>query len=125
MILDYKDTCTMVKVSSTGYGNKKVVVEQAVVPCIFIQNTSFVRIGFQENTDADAFCYPDPSSSFVIDNSYRLEGMYILEPLFDIDSEEGWYKVESTSVNRDHLLSNQIDNVQLTLKKTRRIDNVS
>jgi hypothetical protein len=115
----YQDTITMYKGKSSGYGNTKQVDEQALVSAIFIQSTNFIRAGFSENTDADAICYVDPHNAFVSENNYRLEGFYILAPLFDVSDEAGWYRVESVTVNRDHLLTNKIDNVELSLKKTR------
>lgn len=123
--LNYPDTATFVLVESTGYGNDKESQQQVDVPVIFIQSTGFVRAGFQENVDADAICFPDFTNGFIVDNHNRLEGMYIRMPLFGATAAESWYKVESATVNRDHLLGNQIDNVELRLKKTRPISGVS
>lgn len=123
--LNYQDSATFVKVSASGYSNNKVVESQDCVPVIFIQDTSYVRSGFQDGTDADAICYPDPFDEFVLENNYRLEGFYILAPLFDASDEQGWYKVTKVTVNRDHLLGNVVDNVELQLKKTKPVPGVS
>lgn len=120
MTLCYNETVTFVKVRSDGYGNTKVVTEQGCVPCMFLQGTGFLRTNYQENTTADATCFVDPMDDFIVDNHYRLEGMYVLAPLFDVDDDEGWYLVTNITINRDHLLANQIDNVEVLLKKTRR-----
>lgn len=125
MKLIYQDSATFVKVTADGYGNDKVIDETASVPVIFLQTTGFEHGNFQDGTTADAVCYPDPENTFVLDNNNRLEGMYILAPLFGVTSDEGWYKVVDVSVNRDHLLTNTINNIELTLKKTRRIMGVS
>ena len=125
MILSYQDTATFYKVTSSGYGNTKVVEEVDDIPVIFLQGTGFIRSNNQEQIDSDAICYPDPTHSFVVSNHMRLEGMYILAPLFSVDSEDGWYKVTKCIINRDHLLGNEIDNIQLLLKKTTRLPNVS
>lgn len=124
-LLEYKDVATFVIVESNGYRGTKVPLEQDDVPVIFLQDTNFKSGGFQENITADAICYPDPKNIFVIENHNRLEGMYILAPLFGVADEDAWYKVESATVNRDHLLSNTIDNVELILKKTTMIPGVS
>lgn len=123
--LCYKDTATLVKVRASEYGDTKVLQSEADVPVIFLQTTGFVRSNRQENVDADAICYPDPENAFIVSNHNRLEGMYLLAPLYGIDEDEGWYKVTRVSVNRNHLLGTQIDNIELTLKKTRRIPGVS
>lgn len=124
-LLDYLDTATFFDAEPSGYGNDKTVNSQASVPVIFVQNTGFSRANFQESVSGDAICWPDPENEFIVANHNRLEGMYILAPLFGVDDEDGWYKVIGVSVNRDHLLTNTIDNVELTLKKSRRITGVS
>lgn len=123
--MNYQDTATFIEVTSAGYSSNKVVVEQAEVPVIFLQNTSFQRTNSQEGVDSDAFCYPEPTDPFVTEHNYRLEGMYILAPLFDASDAEGWYKIVKVTINRDHLLGNQIDNVELALKKSSPISGVS
>ena len=123
--LDYPDTATFVIAQSGDYGNKKSVQEQMDVSVIFSQNTQFRHFGFQDQIDADAICYPDIEDDFVIDNFNRLEGMYIMAPLFGAGDDISWYKVTQVIVNRDHLLDNQIDNIELRLKKASAIPGVS
>lgn len=125
MILNYQDTATFYKVTSSGYANAKTVSENEDVPVIFLQSIGFTRINSQELITSDAICYPDPENAFIQDNYMRLEGMYILAPLFDVSNEQGWFKVINCIVNRDHLLGNEIDNIQLILKKTSKLINVS
>jgi hypothetical protein len=123
--LEYKDSVTFVEVESDGYRGSKSIVEQEAVPVIFLQTTGFVSSRFQEAVDADAICFPDPTDEFIINNNNRLEGMYILAPLFDVDNDDGWYKVTKVEVSRDHLLGNKIDNIQCLLKKSHKIAGVS
>lgn len=119
MELNYQDIATFVKVTSSGgYRGSKTMVEQDTVPVIFVQATGFVNAGYQENVDADAICWCDPTNDFVVNNFNRLEGVYILAPLYGVDDADAWYKVESVVVNRDHLLNNEIDNIELRLKKS-------
>lgn len=123
--LNYPDVATFVKVSPDGYANTKTPLEQIDVPIIFVQNTGYVRNRNQDAVDSDAVCWPDFTNSFIVENANRLEGMYIVMPLYGSTDEESWYKVISATVNRDHLLGNTIDNIELDLKKTRPIPGVS
>lgn len=123
--LNHKDTVTFVVVDSTEYGNSKVVTEQHDVKGTFLQNTGFLHTTNQDLLDADAILYPDEKNEWVKANHNRLEGLYVVAPLFDADPDESWYKVETVAVNRDHLLGNKIDNIQLTLKRTEALQGVS
>lgn len=120
----YQDLITIYKVVSGGYGGK-IIEEYEEVSAIFLQGVGFTRTNNQEMITSDAVCYVDPLNSFVVAENNRLEGMYILAPLFDVSDEQGWYRVTNCIVNRDHLLGNTIDNIQLLLKKTNRLINIS
>lgn len=123
--LKYKDVITFVNVTTSGYRGNKIMQSQIDVPCIFLQNTGMVNVRNQENYDADAICYPKPDNDFILESFNRLEGVYIMAPLFGVSDERAWFKVSSVNVNRDHLLKNKIDNIELLLKKTRPISGVS
>lgn len=125
MMLHYPDTATFVKVTSTGFGNTKVVESMDYVNVIFVQNTQYRRDPFQDGLDSDALCFPDPCNSFVVDNYNRLEGMYVLMPLYGAPDDIAWFKIINVTVNRDHLIDNSIDNIELRLKKTQPIPGVS
>lgn len=125
MICNYNETATIYKTDPSLYGNKRVVVEAENVPAVFLQNTGFTHSSFRDEIDADAVCYVDPEDSFVSGNYNRLEGMYLVCSPFDAPNTTAWYKIVSVSVNRDHLLSNEIDNVELALKKTTALPGVS
>lgn len=123
--LNYPDTVTFVKVSSDGYGDKSPT-QQVDIPVIFVQNTGYSRANYQAQIDSDAICYPDFTASFIVENSNRLEGMYIVaDSIYSDAVDDSWFRVESVTVNRDHLLNNQIDNIELRLKKTKPIAGVS
>lgn len=124
-LLDYKDTVTFVRVQSNGYGNTKVVLQQVDVPCIFLQDTNFNESNMQEGITSDAICFPDPENSFVVENENRLEGMFVVAPLFGQTDAQAWYQISSVTVNRDHLLTNTIDNIELALTKASAIPGVS
>jgi len=123
--LNHKDTVIFVEVDTTGYGNKKVVIGQHEVKGTFLQNTGFLHTTNQDILDSDAVLYPNERDSWLKANHDRLEGMYIIAPLYGASNDDSWYKVETVAVNRDHLLSNTIDNVQLTLKRTEALPGVS
>lgn len=121
----YQDTATFVEVVSNGYAGKKQLYQQSDVEVIFLQATDIVHSGHQDNVDADAICYPNPDNQFIVDMANRLEGLYILAPLYGAADGQSWYKVTKVIVNRDHLLTNNIDNIQLQLKKSEPIPGVS
>jgi hypothetical protein len=123
--LNHKDSFTIVVVDSTGYGNKKVVQEQHDIRGTMLQNTGYLHTTNQDLLSADAILYPNERDPFVIAHHNRLEGMYVVVPLYGADNDESWYKITSVSVNRDHLLSNKIDNIQLALKRTEKLSGVS
>lgn len=123
--LNYPDTLEFYEVKSSGYRGTKEVVEFADVPCIFIQGTGLQSQNSQDNIDADAICYPKIDHEFITERANRLEGIYVHAILFDGESAKSWYKIESVVVNRDHLLNNEIDNIECRLKKTSPLPQVS
>jgi len=123
--INYYDTVTLYKVTTGGYGGTKIVSSSDDVACLFLQNTGFNHSTNQDFINSDAICYPDPENSFLIDNHYRLEGMYILAPMFDADDDDGWYKITAVTVNKNILLENKVGNIELALKKTAKLNLVS
>lgn len=121
-VLNYQDTATFYIVGSAGYANSKEILDFDMVDVIFLQNTGWQEGNNQESVTSDAICYPDPVNDFIVLNANRLEGMYIKMPLYGSSDDVSWYKVISATVNRDHLLDNVIDNIELGLKKTSKLD---
>lgn len=115
----YQDTAVFYKAGLTGYANSKVVDELASVDSIFLQNTGFLHSNNQDAIDSDAVIYPNPSDEFIQENANRLEGMTVKVVMFGSEADESWYKIVNVSVNRDHLLTNIIDNIECLVKKTR------
>lgn len=124
MDLNYCDTATFYKVEGNGY-NKKIVTSSSEVACLFSQSVGYGHSNNQDFADSDSICYPDPCNAFILANKLRLEGMYVLAPLFDASDDDGWYKITSVTVNKDLLLQNQVGNIELALKKTKKLDLVS
>lgn len=123
MDITYFDTATFYKVSKGGYGNHLITGSDDVA-CLFLQNKGFNHTSNQDFINADAICYPDPESDFLINNNYNLQGMYFLAPNC-LSTSDNWYLITSVTINRDILIENQIGNIELTLKKTAKIDLVS
>ena len=119
--LPYRDVATFYSVESGNYANSKQVVVEAEIKGIMLQATAFTHAQSQDLIDSDAIFYPDPSSVFVKNNNNILEGMYIKCKLFGVDENKAWYKIDSVVVNRHHLLSNRVDNIELRLSKARPI----
>ena len=122
--INYYDTVTFYKVTSNGYGSK-LIESSDDVACLFLQNTGFGHSNNQDFINADAICYPDPENIFLVDNHFRLEGMYVLAPMFDANNDDGWYKITAVTVNKDILLQNMVGNIELALKKTAKLNLVS
>jgi hypothetical protein len=118
MKLNYNETVTLYKTVSGNYANNKTVSVEAKIPCIWLQNTSYTHVGNQSIVESGTAFFPDPEDDFVINNHNRLEGMFVLAPIFGDDNDEAWYRIESVEVNRDHLLKNEINNIQCFLNKT-------
>ncbi len=121
----YNENLTFVIATSEGYKGTKTMTEQHVVKCVFIQSVDYTNSNNQAVRDADAICFPDPADEFIIASYDRLEGMYVLASLFGSSDAISWYRIDSVTVNRDHLLGNVIDNVECLLKKASTIPGVS
>lgn len=124
--LDYKDVVQLVSthLSTDGYGTE-IINEIEDVSALFIENTGWQHGNFRSEITADAEVYLDPSNDFVIENAYRLEGMYIIANRFGSTDGLSWYKIEQVIIGEDKLLGNEIDNVNCQLKKTSEVPSVS
>lgn len=125
MIFNYNDEVTVYKVTSDEYGRNKIVTDSQNIFCIFLQGIRMVQSESSENIESDTIMYVDPTDQFIVDNANRLEGMFVKAPLFGIDDDEAWYRIAGVTINRDHLLTNTIDNILCVLTKSERLFNVS
>lgn len=125
-LIDYKDTIQLIKpvLKTDGYGTEAISSIETV-SCLFIENTRWSHSQNQAAIESDAECYVDPTDDFVVENEYRLEGFLVIANPFNGSEDEAWYRVITTRVGQDKLLSNTVDNVLLFLKKTVRIPYVS
>lgn len=125
MFIPYRDTVTIYEVVPDEYGRSKDIASTSAVSAIFLQSIKIRQSGSQDTIDADAIVYLDPDDTYIQGKSYRLEGMYLRAPIYDSASGDNWYCIESVTVNRDHLLSNQIDNILCILSKSEKLVAVS
>jgi len=109
----------IVKLATTavdGYGDREVTVLTDVAS-LFIQKTSMRHANNADAVIADATVYLDPQNPVVLDNMYRLEGMYIIAQPFGQTDEESWYRIVEVSVGQRKLLNNAVDNIYCHLEK--------
>jgi hypothetical protein len=126
VLLDYKDTVQLISthLSSDGYGTE-IIDEIHDVTGLFLENTGISHGNYRTEVTADAEVYLDPTDSFVEENAYRLEGMYVVCNRFGGTEALQWYRIEQVIIGEDKLLGNTIDNVNCQLKKTSEVPGVS
>lgn len=110
------DTVKLAQTSSDMYGDLTVEV-LSDVQCLFIQRTSVEQSDNAIGVTSDATIYLDPTNQVVLDNSYRLEGMYIIAQPFGQSQTESWYQISGVQVGQRKLLNNAIDNIHCELVK--------
>jgi hypothetical protein len=123
-MIDYNDVITIIEPGVDGYGNE-TVKNEAIVAAVWEQNTGYRHGSNQSAIDANATALVDPDNEFVQSKFDRLEGMLVIAPLFGASVGVSWYRITSVVVSRDTQLANEIDNIQLHLKKTAGIPGVS
>lgn len=122
--MKYVDVVKLATTSSDGYGDQHVEVLSEVA-AIFIQRTGADHANGMSYETSDALVYLNPKDGTVINNSYRLEGMYVIAQPFGQTQEESWYKITGVNVGQRKLLTNEIDNILCTLEKVAGLPYVS
>lgn len=122
--INYPDTITIAFTQVDGYGTESIA-ESAEVSAAIDLNAGYTHSGNQTAVTSDAIVFIDPKAPIISQNFYRLEECLISIPLFNIPSEDSWYKVIDMDIGRDTQLTNSIDNIQLFLKKTTEVGYVS
>lgn len=115
--MTYTDTIKLATTTSDMYGDKTVTI-LTDVKSLFIQRTAIAHNNNADGIESDAIVYLDPTNSVVLDNAYRLEGMYIIAQPFGQDQQESWYEIVGVNVGQRKLLNNTVDNIHCTLNKT-------
>lgn len=120
--INLPDTVKIVNAGVDGYGDV-TILEEAVVKGAFFQGMSQ---NYTNNTDMledyDAHCYVDETDSFVIENGYRLEGMYLVVSLYGFPEAESWYKIRDVKLGVTKLLDNVVNNCHCFLQKCEKME---
>jgi len=122
--LAIRDPITLVATTSDEYG-AEVLDEQAHLLAAIDLNTGYSHGANQTAVTSDAIVYISPENEFVQDNFYRLEEMLVVIDLFNTPESRSWYKITSVNVARDTQLCNKIDHLELMLKKTSEVLDIS
>lgn len=122
--IQFNDTITLVATTVDEYGSDQLD-DQAEVQAAIDLNTGFVHGANQDAVTSDAIVFLNPDEEFVQDNFYRLEEMFVVIELFGTPEQRAWYKITQVNVARDTQLCNQIDHLELLLKKTSQVADVS
>lgn len=110
------DTVKLATTTSDMYGDSTVSI-LTDVKSLFIQRTNVSHGTNSEDVMSDAVVYLDPTNQVVLDNAYRLEGMYIIARPFGQTQEESWYEIVAVNVGQRKLLNNTVDNIHCQLDK--------
>jgi hypothetical protein len=122
--LRYPDKIKMFEVDTKLYG-QEFIVQEAIVPAIFEQNTGWSHANGQDAVTASVTVFVDPTNAFVRGHVNRLEGMLVVAQFSGVGEADAWYRVTDVAIARDSLLFNRIDNIQLALKKTTGVRQIS
>ena len=115
-LLEYKDPVVLIETAQDGYGDNTVIHAEHLKG-LFVQGTSQAEASYVEGISTDAHIYLDIENQFVLENAFRLEGMYIVCSLFGGNEEEAWYKIARCKVGQRKLLGNEVNNVHAFLTK--------
>lgn len=118
------DTVKLATLTTDGYGDKTVSV-LTDVDALFIQRTNVNHNSNIETVQSDAVVYLDPTNEVVLDNAYRLEGMYIIAQPFSQTEQESWYKIVTVNIGQRKLLDNVVENIHCLLDKAAGVAYVS
>jgi len=121
--LDYKDTIYILDPVLDEYGSEKIGRLEEV-QSLFIQRTGYDHSDNEADITSDAVAYLDPANSFLQEVSYGIQGMLINAGYAEDVSDE-WYRISDVTIAQDKLLSNQIEHIKISLKKTAPIGYVS
>lgn len=110
-------TLVLTDPSDDGFASE-VVSDQADVMAAVDFNTGYAHGGHSDTVNSDATIFVNPMDDFVKANFNRLEEMLVLIDLFNTPENRAWYKVVRVQVARDTQLCNEIDHLELLVKKT-------
>lgn len=114
--LEYKDPVVLIETAQDYYGdNAPGHIEY--LNGLFVQGTSQSESRFVEGIATDAHIYLDIENPYVLENAFRLEGMYLICNLFGGEAKDAWYKIARCKVGQRKLLGNEVNNIHCFLTK--------
>lgn len=119
--LNYQDDVLLVETAPDDYGDDGI---KQVVPVkgLFVQGTSQNRANYVDTIGTDAHVYLDINNEFVLQNAFRLEGMYLVANIFDGEENQQWFKISTVKVGQRKLLGNEVNCVHCHLTKSTPLD---
>lgn len=119
--INLPDKVRLINATVDGYGDT-VVLEEETVRGAFFQG---MAVGRQNNTDLietyDAHCYIDEGADMVINNSYRIEGMYLVCNPYGAPEAESWYRIKDVKLGVTKLVDNRVNNCHCFLEKVEKL----
>lgn len=106
------DTAYIASLTKDGYGDASVL-ELNEIKCAFFQQFSQEQAVNEELTQSDAYAYLDISNAFISGVGYQLQGMYFKASPGGI---EQWYIITAVQVAQRKLLTNEVNNVLVSLQ---------
>lgn len=115
--INLQDKVKIINAGVDGYGDA-MVLDEATIAGAFFEGTCQNK---SNNTDMvetyDAHCYVDETADFVVENGFRLEGMYLVISLYGFDNKKSWYKIRDVKLGVTKMLDNQVNNCHCFLQK--------
>ena len=112
MNIVYRHLGTFYDTVSDNYGRSRLITQSEEIAIVVLAGVTLTTGGQAESTGSASTAYVDPKADFVTTNINRLNGMWLA---VDSVGLVEWYRVTGVTVNRNHLLGNRIDNIELSL----------
>lgn len=115
--INLQDTVRLINAEYDDCGDA-VVLDEATVSGAFFEGMAANHINDTDMLETyDAHCYVDEESAFVLDNAYRLEGMYLVVNLYGDKTNESWYRIRDVKLGVTKMLDNHVNNCHCFLQK--------
>ena len=112
-----QDTVKIINTAVNGYGDA-VVLESGDVKGAFFQGMSQNHTNDTDLLETyDAHCYVDETDPFVVENAFRLEGMYLVANLYGYPEEKSWYISRDVKLGVTKIVDNVVNNCHCFLQK--------
>lgn len=116
------DTVRIINTAVDGYGDA-VVLDEAIVKGAFFQGTSQSHRNQTDMLETyDAHCYVDETDPWILEQAFRLEGMYLVLNLYGGSARESWYQIKDVQLGVTKLLDNVVNCVECFLSKCEPIE---